>query len=699
MKDTNMKRLVALWLQLSKTSQLSRYVTDKDREVFIRRCGAEGLGFLTTILPRIGKGLLAGFASGDLSSADFSGWRLESDMPYPRFLRKAWGVLFNSSGTFKCYEGEADSDEERSTLHDEVGAVVCLRQLSELFYKLELKPTEEQCWAAEAKFISTDVNLGKFQCLYGHDQIPFDIRRTVRRKEELLARFAPGNDQAITGILAAEQRDYALVMQRARKLVHKLLGRRDPSKIRPKHGSGSSACRIKPHARYDSFRYIPRLNEVYPYTDYFFYNYTHLCDYYKSHLVGSEECCSPTARSVFVPKDARGPRTIACEPRELMFIQQGVNSAISEQVDGDDVVASQVSWKDQTRNRELARKASLHPDKGATLDLSEASDSLSLEVVKYLFPKGWFEALSACRTSDVMLQDGLILRLNKFATMGSACCFPVESICFWAMTAAAVETKYPKMGLVTAKKDPETGLKPRHVEDLSYSPPRGDDYFGPSVYGDDIIIPVASVQRVRRTLEHAGLTLNMHKSFTGLVPFRESCGGDYYKGVDVAPVRLKHLPTNDIRGLHHMVMMANNLIARYGMGVDVLGIKPLVREWYGDICETSRYVITHNQATLLTKGIAFIGPRTVIPPGIRNCAIAYTDRKGKTRIKRMYRWNKHTHVCEVRIPCAFSLRMQVDLDSWGQLMRGELQSSKETLLDRVAIAHRTVYKRAWCELG
>jgi hypothetical protein len=55
------------------------------------------------------------------------------------------------------------------------------------------------------------------------------------------------------------------------------------------------------------------------------------------------------------------------------------------------------------------------------------------------------------------------------------------------------------------------------------------------VYGDDIIVPTEMATSTMVTLETFGLRVNHSKSYcTGF--FRESCGGDYYKGVDITPV-------------------------------------------------------------------------------------------------------------------------------------------------------------------
>jgi hypothetical protein len=58
------------------------------------------------------------------------------------------------------------------------------------------------------------------------------------------------------------------------------------------------------------------------------------------------------------------------------------------------------------------------------------------------------------------------------------------------------------------------------------------------VYGDDVIVPTAQAANAIEQLEAFGLKVNRAKSCTSGF-FRESCGTDAYKGVNVTPVRLR----------------------------------------------------------------------------------------------------------------------------------------------------------------
>jgi hypothetical protein len=81
------------------------------------------------------------------------------------------------------------------------------------------------------------------------------------------------------------------------------------------------------------------------------------------------------------------------------------------------------------------------------------------------------------------------------------------------------------------------------------------------VYGDDLIVPVDHVQTVVQTLELFGAQVGSDKSFwTGR--FRESCGKEYFNGVDVSLVKLRQaLPstTADAAGVISTVSLRNQL--------------------------------------------------------------------------------------------------------------------------------------------
>lgn len=200
----------------------------------------------------------------------------------------------------------------------------------------------------------------------------------------------------------------------------------------------------------------------------------------------------------FVRKKATADRAIIKEGSLNTLVQLALGDHITSRL-----AAFGVDLKDQSKNQKLAREGSLYGSY-ATLDLSSASDTIATKLVSHLLPFGWFTLLNSCRSSTVVL-DGAPIRLEKFSSMGNGFTFPLESLIFWALVSS---------------------LEP-------------DSNFA-SVYGDDIIVPTHLAERAIRILQICGFELNMEKSFwTG--PFRESCGADYFNGMDIRPYYQKKL--------------------------------------------------------------------------------------------------------------------------------------------------------------
>lgn len=259
-----------------------------------------------------------------------------------------------------------------------------------------------------------------------------------------------------------------------------------------------------------------------------------------------EDCGTATVeihcgKLVTVPKNAKTDRTVMIEPWLNSFFQLGVGQDITSKLR-----RVGVDLMDQSRNKGLARLGSLTGEL-ATLDLSSASDTISVGLVEHLLPWDWYLLLSQLRTSIVEV-NGTRITLQKFSSMGNGFTFPLESLIFWALASSAVGSE-------------------RSV----------------SVYGDDIIVPTHKVDAVIEALTACGFSLNREKSFWS-GPFRESCGGDYLNGIDVRPCFIKdRMSGHDAFRLHNFY--AKNLEQEFASAVvDV--VDPCIRlygpEGYGD---------------------------------------------------------------------------------------------------------------------
>lgn len=211
----------------------------------------------------------------------------------------------------------------------------------------------------------------------------------------------------------------------------------------------------------------------------------------------------------FVPKDSRGPRTISKEELGAIQGQMAFNDFITQYLEHKS--AGRILFKDQSIHRELAKNSSI--DRAhATLDLKEASDRVRLSVVSHITQNSplFRQATRTLRAESYVLAKTKH-KLNKYANMGSGLCFPTLALVIYIAAITSL-TEVRKV----SKKEARTVY----------------------VYGDDLICRSTDYKKVVRGLERVGLVINQTKSFVQGF-FRESCGGDYFKGVSVTPIRLK----------------------------------------------------------------------------------------------------------------------------------------------------------------
>jgi len=165
----------------------------------------------------------------------------------------------------------------------------------------------------------------------------------------------------------------------------------------------------------------------------------------------------------------------------------------------------------QKRHQVLARKASMS-NKLVTADLSSASDSISVALVERLFPASWRDILSRSRIGFVTLPTGQTVESLTFGTMGIGYTFPLQTLVFLSLLKAIEATLFGRWNRCTI-----------------------------SVYGDDMIYPSSMHSVVASVFKELGFILNADKTFND-GPFRESCGGDYHRGVDVRPFQPQNGP-------------------------------------------------------------------------------------------------------------------------------------------------------------
>lgn len=219
-----------------------------------------------------------------------------------------------------------------------------------------------------------------------------------------------------------------------------------------------------------------------------------LCNYKVTTIRGSTV--------TFVPKDAKTDRPIAIEPSINMYLQKAVGKVIRSRLR---------SWgldlnHGQSKNKELAYLGSKYGDY-VTIDLSSASDTMSIACVERLLPSRWCTLLGFLRSPEYNI-DGVWKRFHKWSSMGNGYTFELETLIFAAVVRAT-------RSFVGCKKDW-------------------------TVYGDDIIASQRCSELITQTLSFLGFSTNVNKTFFTSF-FRESCGSDFFDGVEVRPFYLKQI--------------------------------------------------------------------------------------------------------------------------------------------------------------
>lgn len=422
----------------------------KDWNKIFKRFTAEKIQFLTKTLPELGHALIQGLRTSTFVCPTH--FKKLKGTKLPMMYHQVFLRIFDSSG--------------RLRLLPDVQAIEHLVQFFFCFYKQEIPYTKEQ-------------------------------------KERMLTKYIE-IDRELSSLFLLED-DY--VLNKAECIITELFKDFDPMDIVPKSSNGALATgdvgvdKIVPKRKYMN------LHRVYPYYDYMYANILHVStllrnENFRHYYKNLEVHKYATSKLLFVPKDSRGPRTICMEPAEMQFMQQGLSRKIVKHLEKH--THNQINFKKQSYNQMAALNGSLEGDI-ATYDFSAASDRVSLLLVERLFrgvPR-LLECLVACRSSHVELPNGEIIKIKKFAPMGSSLCFPVMATVIYAIT-KALNPSLPVL-----------------------------------VYGDDLIVENASdYTHLESTFNKYGLKINHSKSFaTGI--FRESCGYDAVLGELITPIKLK----------------------------------------------------------------------------------------------------------------------------------------------------------------
>lgn len=479
MNSRSHNSLLRIWRSLADHYVVCGLLSEVTISKICERYATEGEGLFVKELPQLGKSLLPVFKG-------------ERFLAPQGFITDHYGRPILMKELFTKIIGKDGYLNKDYTAIHLAKMVQCVNQLTLCFYKLERPATADQKQTAVDKLIQNNGNCS-----------------------------APVLNHAI--------------IDQASALIHKILCGVDPYDISPKYNTGSVAERgnTLAHRITSDFEWPDDLAAEFPKEEYGYLNLNHLVDEWE--IPSEDLLVEPIpARVSFVPKDARGPRMIFCEPIAKQFIQQGLMAKLYETISKtvlrrgsrDIPLKDCMPLKSQDLMQDLAKSGSI-TGLLSTIDLEAASDTVSNNLVKRLFPKKWYTALSAARSKEFQLTETLTIRSNIFAPMGASVCFPVETLVFWALaTSACLDDEYVY------------------------------------AYGDDLIVPTQSYNRIVYILEWCGFKVNENKSFSD-GPFRESCGGDFLFGESVNYVKYRKngLTPEDKES---QIQFVNNCIAMYG---------------------------------------------------------------------------------------------------------------------------------------
>ena len=452
----------------------------------------EGISFLTISLPSFGKDFQKSLDQGIVDRNSFQGFSWRAGLP--QFLGGFLDHVFDRGSGVLVH-------------NPDVEAIIAIRQLTLLFSKILLPCTYSRERDAMTGYVNCEKEVAEYPSSWNSSDLD-DFSR-------------------MSSIL------FGKVFSEIDKLIY-------DENIIPKHGPGATADKLMGNQKFKQRTWTDRLQKVFSFENFLHPNARYVQEDGATFLEPGAEI---PVRVISVPKTQKTPRIIAIEPTCMQYMQQAVLEPLVRSLENHYVLGRLLGFSDQRPNQTMAQEGSRANGSLATLDLSDASDRVSNQLVRTMCRNHphLLAGLEATRSRRASVPGHGVIRLAKYASMGSALCFPIEAMVF----------------LVSIFLGIEKGLSTRFstISDI-------DHYCGRvRVYGDDIIVPVDTVESVIQSLEHFGARVGRDKSFF-IGRFRESCGKEYFGGYDVSVVKFRRMfPTSrsDGPGVISMVSFRNQL--------------------------------------------------------------------------------------------------------------------------------------------
>lgn len=476
----------------------------RDMKTILSRVTHESVSFLTITLPSFGSEFERALDQARITSTDFQGWKKRQCLP--AFLQGFTRLVFNAE-TGELFE------------NPDIAAIEGIRQIAYTFKKLSMPCSPERDLRALSKYKEVECYL---------------------------------SETMYTG-------DADLFNQVSRVLWSSVLNESyDLNKFVPRHGPGQTAERISGNRKYSQRAWTERLEPFFPSDAFVMSCYSQLDDELDgiNHVQFSSLEAELPVMVRTVPKTLKGPRIIAMEPVCMQYAQQAVASYLIGKLEKHEITGGHINFTDQSINRGLAMTASSDQSL-ATLDLSDASDRVPLSLVSMMLSinPDIKDMILACRSGAAQLPSGEVIRLKKFASMGSALCFPVQAMYYFTIVV---------MALIREAALPVTLQNIKYVSRRVY------------VYGDDMIVPTEQVDVVIEALTSFYCKVNAQKSFWN-GKFRESCGMDAYNGEEVTPTYVRSMRPFDKGQAKEIISLVatRNLLYRKGYWLTA----SLLKDW------------------------------------------------------------------------------------------------------------------------
>lgn len=493
--------------------------TSRDFNTISTRVAHEGISFLTITLPTFGQDFERSLADGRIGSTLFLGFKKRAALP--ALMQGLLSLVFNASTGVLLKEPDTC-------------AIYAVRQICYLAKKVLLPCSSERERNAYVSYLETDESVDRFERALSQywtsgpyfDRVPtntiVDAPCQQDRRDSSLGQFRSPDqgDRGASGIGAPVQLEHFRSVSRLLwgAVLNDGSSRFTAENLVPRHGPGATAERISGNRKFSLSRWHSRLDHSFPSDLFCIPNSGYFSDLSGIEFVDPEH--ETPVRVISVPKTLKTPRIIAIEPVCMQYTQQAVMENLVELLESHSLTAGRINFVDQTVNQKLALSSSSIGDL-ATIDLKDASDRVSSQLVWEMLSAhpAFRQAVFDCRSLRADVPGHGVHTLARFASMGSALCFPIEAMVFYTIILSAITRRSGQRLTLKSLLRASEGVR---------------------VYGDDIIVPVGYVQDVWNELEWFNLRVNGRKSFwTG--KFRESCGLDAYDGVPVTPVYVRRL--------------------------------------------------------------------------------------------------------------------------------------------------------------